>query len=378
MPHRPLVVACMRHSDLRHPPAVRYKEQIAITDPIAHFFRNRHVVVTGGLGFIGSNLAIRLARAGAQVTVIDSAVTGCGVNRHNLASFEIPVVETDIANAPTFADILRHSEVIFNIAGEISHIHSMQMPWRDAALNADAHLRFLDELSRVAPGIRVVYASTRQIFGIPQYLPVDEHHPIRPVDFNGIHKYAAAAYHLLYSTMGRIDAVILNLTNVYGPRMALNIPCQGFLSNFLRRALLGQTIEIFGDGRQLRDPVFVDDVTGAFLLAGATPAPEPRAFNVGGPAALPLAEIAQAISSAACAPLPRFIPFPPDRKRIDIGSYASDSSRITAALGWRPVVSFEHGLGATLEFYRSEMRHYLRPEDTTPVCPLEDVHAAVS
>jgi UDP-glucose 4-epimerase len=349
---------------------VRYKEQIASA------FQNRNVIVTGGLGFIGSNLAVRLAHAGARVTVVDSAVAGCGANRHNLEGVDVQVIEEDIANAPAFADTLRNAEIIFNIAGEISHIHSMQQPWRDAALNAEAHLRFLDECGRVAPGIRVVYASTRQIFGIPQYLPVDENHPIRPIDFNGIHKYAAAAYHLLYSEMGRVDAVVLNLTNVYGPRMALNIPCQGFLSNFLRRALLGQTIEIFGDGRQLRDPVYVDDVVDAFLLAGSARSPEPRVFNVGGPAALPLARIAEIVSSGAGAPVPVLTPFPPDRKRIDIGSYSSDSTRIAAALDWRPAVGFDCGVAATLGFFRAQMRHYLRPEDVSPACPLEAVEVS--
>ena len=353
---------------------MRDKELIATTDTIASGFRNRNVIVTGGLGFIGSNLAIRLAGAGARVTVIDSAVIGCGANRHNLARFDIPILETDIANAPGFAGTLRRAEIVFNMAGETSHIHSMQLPWRDAALNAEAHLRFLDELGRVAPGIRVVYASTRQIFGIPRYLPVDEKHPICPVDFNGIHKYAAAGYHLLYSVMGRIDGVTLNLTNVYGPRMALNIPCQGFLSNFLRRVLLGQAIEIFGDGCQLRDPVYVDDVTSAFLMAGATNTPEPRAFNIGGPGALPLAEIARMISSAAYAPAPVLKPFPPDRKRIDIGSYASDPTCVANALGWRATVSFETGVATTLDFFRSELRHYLRPEDATATCPLEAMH----
>jgi len=354
---------------LRIPPHLSYKEQIAPA------FHNRNVVVTGGLGFIGSNVAIRLASQGARVTVIDSAVPGCGANRHNLAAADVEVIVEDIAKAPSFAGKLRNADVIFNIAGEISHIHSMQQPWRDAALNAEAHLRFLGELGRVAPGIRVVYASTRQIFGMPCYLPVDEQHPVRPVDFNGIHKYAAAAYHLLYSEMGKVDAVVLNLTNVYGPRMALNIPCQGFLSNFLRRAVFGQTIEIFGDGCQLRDPVYIDDVVSAFLAAGVTQSPGSRYYNVGGPAALPLSRIAEIISSLAGAPAPVLTPFPADRKRIDIGSYASDSSLIGAALGWRPTIEFERGAAASIEFFRAEMEHYLCPKDIAPACPLEDMHA---
>jgi UDP-glucose 4-epimerase len=173
--------------------------------------------------------------------------------------------------------------------------------------------------------------------------------------------------------MRKVDSIVLNLTNVYGPRMALNIPCQGFLSNFLRRALLGQTIEIFGDGCQLRDPVYIDDVVSAFLLAGATASAGSRYYNVGGPAALQLSRVAEIISSLADAPAPVLTPFPPDRKRIDIGSYASDWARLGAALGWRPTVEFERGAAAAIEFFRTEMRHYLRPEDAAPVCPLEDI-----
>jgi UDP-glucose 4-epimerase len=363
--------------NLRPRPSIRYKRHIDTSDSLASGFQNRNVVVTGGLGFIGSNLALRLARAGAHVTVIDSAVAGCGANPYNLApaSRDIRVISGDIAHADRFAGALLSAEVIFNLAGEISHIHSMQQPWRDAALNAMAHLRFLDECARRAPGIRVVYAGTRQIFGAPKYLPVDESHPVRPVDFNGIHKYAAAEYHLLYSAMGRVDAVVLNLTNVYGPRLALNIPCQGFLASFFRRALFGQTIEIFGDGRQLRDPVFIDDVTGAFLLAGAARAPESRFLNVGGAQPLPLARIAEIVAASASAPAPVLRPFPEDRKRIDIGSYATNSNRIAQVLGWKPATPFADGVRATLEFFRAEFPHYLRPEDVRPTCPLESAHA---
>jgi UDP-glucose 4-epimerase len=263
-------------------------------------------VVTGGLGFIGSSLAVRLVRAGARVTVVDAEVPGCGANWHNLApvAADLPVIVEDIANAGDFSQVLHKADLIFNLAGEISHIHSMHWPARDGEINTLSQLRFLDECARHATGMCVVYASTRQIFGAPRYLPVDEAHPVLPVDFNGIHKYAAAEYHCLYSELGRIDGIVLNLTNVYGPRMALNVPCQGFLSNFLRRALFGQTIEIFGDGQQLRDPVYIDDVTDAFLLAGLVEAPQRRVFNVGGPEALPLTLIADTISSVGGAPAP--------------------------------------------------------------------------
>ncbi len=303
---------------------------------------------------------MRLAAAGARVAVVDSRDPVCGANPRNLAAAPgVRVVEADIGDAPALAGLLRGADAVFNFAGEISHLRSMLDPARDAAINAAAQLRFLEECARQAPGIRIVYAGTRQIYGVPQYLPVDEHHPVRPVDFNGVHKYAATAYHLLWSEMGRVDARVLCLTNVYGPRMALNIPGQGFLGHFLRCALLGDPIEIFGDGHQLRDPVYVDDAVDAFLVAGASDRPGDRIWNVGGPAVLGLAEIAAIVSRAAGAPEPVYRPFPQAGKAIDIGSYSTDSSRIRRDLGWRAAVPFADGIRRTLDWYLRELPHYL-------------------
>lgn len=329
-------------------------------------FNKRKVLVTGGLGFIGSNLALRLVRAGAHVVIVDSEVAGCGANRYNIAAAgaDLRVIAADVGDASLFADEIRGCSVIFNLAGEISHIHSMRNPSRDAALNASSQLRFLEECARQEPGVRVVYASTRQIYGVPRYLPVDERHPIQPVDFNGIHKYAATAYHILWSNLGRIDARILCLTNVYGPRLALWLSGQGFLANFLRRGLLEQPIEIFGDGRQLRDPIYVDDAVDAFLLAGLADNPRSRIWNVGGDQALSVAAIAAAIGGAAGSPPPVCRPFPPDHKGIDIGSYCSDSTRIREELGWRPKIDFAEGVRRSLEYFQREFPYYLSDEDT--------------
>jgi nucleoside-diphosphate-sugar epimerase len=355
---------------------MRYKQRITQTgsktgEP-ASAYRNRHVLVTGGLGFIGSSLARRLAQFGARVTVVDSMVPGCGANRHNLAdvAHSVRVIVRDICEAPSLAGEIRRADVIFNLAGEISHTHSMRYPERDAAINAAAQLRFLDQCVRTAPGKRIVYASTRQIYGSPRYLPVDEAHPIQPVDFNGIHKYAASAYHLLFSSMGRLDSIVLCLTNVYGPRMALRLPCQGFLGTFVRHALTGKTIEIFGDGRQLRDPVYIDDVLDVFLKAGCVPEAESRVYNVGGPEAFTVARIAEIASAAGGTPAPVFRPFPRERKAIDIGSYATDSGRAARELAWFPSLRFEEGFARTLEYYRGQLANYLDPADPNPECEL--------
>lgn len=337
-------------------------------------YAGKQVLVTGGLGFIGSNLAIRLVREGARVSIVDSLVEGCGANLHNIAPVRdsVTLIRAGISDAESFREHLAAAEVIFNLAGEISHTHSMEFPERDLQLNAVAQLQFLLACRQYARGRRIVYASTRQVYGTPEYLPVDELHPVNPIDFNGVHKYATSNYHLLMSRSGDIDAITLRLTNVYGPRMAMNIPCQGFLSNFLRRLLLGETIEVFGDGNQLRDPVFVDDAVEAFLKAGEIAGPPSRIYNVGGPETLSLAEIARTAAAAAGAAEPVLRPFPDYQKRIDIGSYYTDSTRIRAELGWTPKVGFGDGIGRTLEYYRRELRHYLDPDAGPPTCNLPE------
>ena len=239
----------------------------------------------------------------------------------------------------------------------------MQNPERDKELNASAQLRFLEECARQNPGVRVVYASTRQIYGAPRYLPVDEKHPIQPLDFNGIHKYAATAYHQALTNAGKLDAVVLCLSNVYGPRMALNLPAQGFLGGFLRKAMLGQPITVFGEGRQLRDPVYVHDAVDAFLRAGTLKNPPSRLWNVGGGQALPLSALAIAVAAAADSPTPIFQPFPAELKNIDIGSYYSDSARIRTELGWYPRMDFKRGIRRTVEHYRKELAYYLNGAD---------------
>lgn len=317
-------------------------------------------VVTGGLGFIGSNLALRLVRQGAQVTIVDSSVAGCGANPANIEEIRdrVRVIPLDIGEAAAFGDELANADVIFNLAGEISHINSMQFPERDLQLNALSQLRFLRQAAKTKRGIRVVYASTRQIYGAPDYLPVDEKHPIRPIDFNGIHKAAACMYHSMMSRTGELDALVLRLTNVYGPRMALNLPAQGFLGTFVRKALTRESIEIFGDGQQLRDPVYVDDAVEAFLLAGSVSAPRARAFNVGGPEALSVRDIAEAAGRAAGGLKLSQRPFPNDIRPIDIGSYQSDCSLIQRELGWTPRVTFEEGLRRTLGYYAADSAAY--------------------
>ena len=336
------------------------------------FYRGRAVLITGGLGFIGSNLAIRLVGLGAQVRVVDARIPGCGANPENTCpvASQIEVIERDIAEASAFRPAIAESQVIFNLAGEVSHIHSMEFPERDFEINALAQLRFLTECAGTAPGVRVIYVGTRQVYGAPKYLPVDEAHPIQPIDFNGVHKHAAAEYHDLLTRSGQIDAIVLRMSNVYGPRMGVHLPCQGFLPVFFRKLLREEPIEIFGSGGQLRDPVYVDDVVDSLLLAGQMADPPSRVYNIGGPKALTIEQIARTVCAVAGVPSPVRREFPEELRAISIGGYVSDCARARRELRWFARTELDEGVAATLEYYRANWSRHQQVARSTG-CPLQ-------
>jgi UDP-glucose 4-epimerase len=336
-------------------------------------FAGRRVLVTGGLGFIGSNLATRLVQLGAAVTIVDACIPGCGSNVRNIASIarDVRVARYDIGQADSIRPLLKNVDLIFNLAGEISHRHSMDYPERDLDINTRSQMLFVRECARQLPGVRIIFSSTRQVYGKPEYLPVDEAHPIAPVDYNGVSKHAASMYHLMLTRDGLLDGAVVRLTNTYGPRLAVNVPCQGVLSVFFMRLLLGVPIEIFGDGSQTRDPVYVDDVVEALLHVARAPKLQSRVYNIGGPEALPLSEIAAVLCRTAGAPAPAYRPFPRELSRIDIGSYATDSTRIRRELNWQPKIAIEDGAARTLEFFREHLADYLDVSGAYPECPLQ-------
>jgi UDP-glucose 4-epimerase len=333
-------------------------------------FTGRRCVVTGGLGFIGSNLALALARGGAHVTVIDSSVARHGANPANLMPDgrgvtepdpRIVLVEADLAatDRPDVRQAAVGADVVFNLAGQVSHVDSMDDPLFDLDVNTTSQFRFLELLRRENPSATVVYTSTRQIFGKPRYLPVDEEHPVAPVDVNGITKYATEQLHLLYHDVYGLAASAVRLTNVFGPRQRLRDDLQGFLPIFLRRALTDDAITVFGDGAQERDCLYVDDVVECLLLAAAVPDAAGEIFNVGNDERLSLGAIADAVVIAAGTGRVEHVPWPPDRDAIDIGSYFGDSSKAKRMLGWEPRTSFAAGIERTVAFYRERRPWYL-------------------
>ena len=308
-------------------------------------------VVTGGLGFIGSNLVLELIRRGATVRIIDALIDGHGGDRRNVEGLDVEIVEAEIGDQVVY-EVVAGADVVFNLAGQVSHLASMRDPLHDLHVNAVTHASFLEILRRVNPAVRVVHTSTRQVYGKPLRSPVDELHPTRPMDVNGVAKLAGEQLHLVYHTAHSMQTTSLRLTNVYGPRQRLSSDELGFLPVFIRKALLGEEILIFGDGAQRRDCVYVDDVVDA-LLAATAPEAVGRVFNVGNVVDNSLAEIAATVIDAARSQsVLRLVPWPRDHQRIDIGSFHTDSTTIAEVLGWKAETSLDSGLQQTTTFYR--------------------------
>ncbi len=308
-------------------------------------------VVTGGLGFIGSNLSHELIRRGATVRIIDALIEDHGGDRRNVEGLPVEIVEAEIGD-PIVGDAVADADIVFNLAGQVSHLSSMRDPLRDLHVNAVTHASFLEILRRINPTVRVVHTSTRQVYGRPLRSPVDEQHPTSPMDVNGVAKLAGEQLHLVYHTAYDMPTTSLRLTNVYGPRQRLNSDELGFLPVFIRKALSNQEISIFGDGAQRRDCVYVDDVVEA-LLAATAPEAVGKVFNVGNVIDHSLAEIASAIIDASRSSSGlRLVPWPHDHQRIDIGSFHTDGTTIAETLGWKATTALEKGLRQTATFYR--------------------------
>jgi UDP-glucose 4-epimerase len=323
-------------------------------------YQGAQVLVTGGLGFLGANLAFRLVELGAQVTLVDSLIPNYGGNRRNVAGLEdrVTINIADVRDEYAMDYLVQGKDFLFNLAGQNSHLDSMRDPATDLEINCRAQLSILEACRRQNPALKIVYTSTRQIYGKPDYLPVDERHLLRPTDVNGVNKMAGEWYHILYNNVYGIRACALRLTNTIGPRMRVKDARQTFLGIWIKQLIDGQPFELWGDGTQIRDFNYVDDVVEAMLLAGADPAADGQVFNLGGDEPINFSDLAALLVDIHGGGEYRIIPYPPDRKPIDIGDYYGDYRLIRGRLGWRPVVSLRDGLARTLAFYREEREHY--------------------
>lgn len=327
---------------------------------ISNLYLDQNVLVTGGAGFIGSNLSRKLVDLGANVTVVDSLIPDYGGNIFNLQGYEkkLSLNIADIRDPYSMNYLVQGKNFLFNLAGQISHTDSMKNPYIDLEINVTSQLSILEACRIYNPDIRIIFASTRQIYGIPQYLPVNEQHPIRPVDVNGINKHTAEQYFLLYNRIYNIAVTVLRLTNVFGPRMRIKDARQTFIGWWIRQIIEGQKMNIFGDGLQLRDFNFIDDVVDALLTVGTNHNAFGNTYNLGSnPISLKdLAELMIKINGFGNYELK---PFPPERKVIDIGSFHADYSKIKSELFWEPKTDLKTGLEETISYYRKYLEYYL-------------------
>jgi len=323
-------------------------------------FSGKKILITGGLGFIGSNLTQRLVELGADVTFVDSLIPEYGGNLFNIAGMEdkVHVNISDVRDEHSMRYLIQGKAYLFNLAGQTSHMDSMQDPYTDLEINCRAQLSILEAARKYNPTIKIGFASTRQLYRKPDYLPVDEMHLLRPVDVNGINKMSGEWFHILYNNVYGVRACALRLTNTIGPRMRVKDARQTFLGLWVRLLVEGKSFEVWG-GEQLRDFTYVDDAVNAFLLAAAKDEADGQIFNLGGDDAVSLKELAKLLVQVNGGGSYTIRNYPPDRKAIDIGDYYANFSRIRSILGWEPKVPLAKALQRTLAFYRENLKHYL-------------------
>ncbi len=325
-----------------------------------HTFSFKNVLITGGLGFIGSNLARRLVALGSNVTLVDSLIPEYGGNLFNIAGIvnRVRINVSDVRDEHSMRYLVQGQDYLFNLAGQTSHMDSMQDPYTDLEINCRAQLSILETCRHYNPKIKIVFASTRQIYGKPDYLPVDEKHLLRPSDVNGVNKMAGEWYHILYNNVYGIRACALRLTNTYGPRMRVKDARQTFLGIWIKLLVEEKPFEVWG-GDQLRDFTYVEDAVDALLLAAAREEANGQIYNLGGCEVISLRELANLLIKVNRKGAFQVREFPDDRKRIDIGNYYADNSQIHSELGWTPKVKLDEGLTRSLEFYRQYLKDYI-------------------
>lgn len=325
------------------------------------FFRDKQVLITGGLGFIGSNLAHKLLDLGAEVLIVDSLIPEYGGNLFNIRDIEscLRVNIADVRDEYGLRYLVQGQDIIFNLAGQVSHTDSMADPYTDLEINVRSQLSLLEACRHGNPSAKIVFASTRQIYGRPEYLPVDERHPLQPVDVNGINKLAGEWYHIVYNNVYGLRSVSLRLTNTYGPRMRIRDARQTFIGWWFRQLLEGQTLNLFGDGLQVRDFNYIDDVIEAMLMVAANDAADGQIYNLGSDDPINLLNLARLMIEVNGEGDYRMQPFPDERKRIDIGDFYGDYRKIRSKLGWRPVVGLRDGLTRTMDYFRANLQHYV-------------------
>lgn len=330
-----------------------------MSQTIINFFTDKNVLITGGLGFIGSTLAIKLAEADANITIVDSLIPDYGGNLFNIDPIKdkININVSDVRDQNSMDYLIQDQDYLFNLAGTLSHIDSMKDPFTDLEINCVSQLRILESCRKNNPDIKIVFAGTRGQYGKCSYNPVDEKHPLIPIDVNGINNIAGEQYHILYNKVYGIKACSLRLTNTYGPRHQMKHHRQGVLNWFIRQVIDNTTIKIYGSGSQIRDTSYVDDVVDAFLLAMMHKETPGEVYNIGGEA-FSLIDFVEKLIEINGNGNYELIEYPDESKAIEIGDYIADYSKFSALTGWKPKTNLEEGLKKTLAYYKQHKSMY--------------------
>lgn len=324
------------------------------------FYAGKKVLVTGGLGFLGSNLARRLCELGAKVALLDSLLKSHGGNPFNIADFKKKVRwhKGDIRNKALVEKLIEGAEILFNIAAQTSHTDSMKNPWLDVDINTRGQITLLEACRRLNPRIRIVYCSTRAVYGSSSKSVIDEETSPNPMDIYSANKLAGENYHRIYAKVFGLNATILRVANGYGPRAQMKEPSFGILNWFIRLALDDQPIKIFGDGRQVRDYAYVEDIVQAFLKTAEKQDLPGEVLNVGSGRGVPLIDIVKDVVRIAGTGKITYVPWPETNKKIDVGDFVADVGKIKTRTGWEASMELERGLRETIVFYRKHKRHY--------------------
>jgi len=322
-------------------------------------FKDKRILITGGLGFIGSTLAIRLVDEGASVVIVDALIAGYGGNRFNIESVKdrIEVVIADVRDSKKIDKLVSGKDIIFNLAGTLSHVDSMKDPMTDLEINCRAQLSLLESVRKYNRKARIIFAGTRNQYGKAKYLPVDENHPQTPTDINGINSIAAEKYHLMYTKVYGIKTVSLRMTNTYGPRHQMKHPRQGVLNWFIRQIMDGEEVKLYGGGRQIRDVNYIDDVVEALLRVGSSDHGWGEAYNLGG-TPVSLVDFVKRVIKAAGQGKVKVVPFPKERKMIEIGDYIASYEKIKKTYGWKPEINLDEGIERTISYYGKYKKYY--------------------
>ena len=322
-------------------------------------FRNKKILITGGLGFLGSNLALELVKLGAKVEIYDALLTGLGGNLFNIEPIknDVDVTIAKLGETKKIERAIRGKDLIFNLAGTLSHIDSMTDPFRDLEINCRSQLCLLESCRKFNNTVKIIFAGTRNQYGKALYLPIDEKHLQEPTDINGINSIAAEKYHLLYDRIYGIKAVSLRMSNSFGPRHQMKHSKQGVLNWFIRLLLDGKEVKLFGDGSQIRDISYVSDVVNALMMVASSSKADGQAYNLGG-SPLTLKQFVQKVIKILGEGSYQTVKFPKDRASIEIGNYVADIKKIKEELGWQPKVSIDEGIKKTIDFYKNYKKHY--------------------